>query len=441
MKQLLKLIVVILFASILAGSAVGCKTTSGKSKDTTNQKVTLTFMWWGGDARHKATLAAIALYEKAHPNVTIDAQYSGYDGYLAKLTTELAGGTAPDIMQFDYLWRQALAYNTNNFIDFKKYPKDIDLTQFNMKAVDPYGAVNNSLFGLPTGVAPFVLEVNKASCEKYGIDTSTDWTWDDLIQQGKKANEADPQAYFLTNEGDSSSQNFQMIVMPYVIQQTGQQFIKDNYTLGFTKAQLTSAFVYLKELYDNKVEEPAAESATYTALTENPKWLNGKVVASFGYASTINTDFQSDPNNEGVIMLPIAKDAKDSGVQCPVAQLLTVSKQSKHIVNAVDFVNAFLNDPDMVKVLGTVRSIPESKVAVETLQKANLIDAVVKKGCDIALAKPGLVHNTVSDNAELGTIGVDVSDEVQFGRTTPEKAADEFITRANNELATLKAAG
>ena len=35
------------------------------------------------------------------PHVKIEGEYGGFDGYLEKLTTQLAGRTAPDIMQID----------------------------------------------------------------------------------------------------------------------------------------------------------------------------------------------------------------------------------------------------------------------------------------------------------------------------------------------------
>lgn len=67
--------------------------------DKKGESVTLRFAWWGGDDRHTATLKAIEEYQKINPNVKIEAEYQGYDGYNDKILTQLAGGTQPDIMQ------------------------------------------------------------------------------------------------------------------------------------------------------------------------------------------------------------------------------------------------------------------------------------------------------------------------------------------------------
>lgn len=49
-------------------------------------------MWWGSQARHDATLKVIDLFEKKNPNIKINGEYMGSDGYFDKLNTQVAGG-------------------------------------------------------------------------------------------------------------------------------------------------------------------------------------------------------------------------------------------------------------------------------------------------------------------------------------------------------------
>ena len=56
--------------------------------DKKGESVTLRFAWWGGDDRHTATLKAIEEYQKINPNVKIEAEYQGYDGYNDKILTQ-----------------------------------------------------------------------------------------------------------------------------------------------------------------------------------------------------------------------------------------------------------------------------------------------------------------------------------------------------------------
>ena len=67
-------------SSTSSGTGSSATEQSGASQ-TDVEQVTLRFAWWGGDSRHTATLEAIAAYEKQNPNVKIEAEYQGYDGY------------------------------------------------------------------------------------------------------------------------------------------------------------------------------------------------------------------------------------------------------------------------------------------------------------------------------------------------------------------------
>ena len=101
-----------LAAAVAAGTLAGCGGSSTKDstqaasaggeitdKSSSDEDITLRFAWWGGDERNEATLKVIEQFEATHPNITIEAEYGGSDGYHDKLATQLASGTAADIVQ------------------------------------------------------------------------------------------------------------------------------------------------------------------------------------------------------------------------------------------------------------------------------------------------------------------------------------------------------
>ena len=71
-------------SSSAAGSTSAASSAGGEA-----EPVTLRFSWWGGEARHEATIAAAELYMEKNPNVKIEFEYSGWDGYKDKLVTQL----------------------------------------------------------------------------------------------------------------------------------------------------------------------------------------------------------------------------------------------------------------------------------------------------------------------------------------------------------------
>ncbi len=84
----------------LAACSSSATTASTPTADDTSP-VTLRFAWWGNDVRNKNTAQVIADYMKLHPNVTITGEPGEWGTYWDKLSTQVAGGNAPDIIQMD----------------------------------------------------------------------------------------------------------------------------------------------------------------------------------------------------------------------------------------------------------------------------------------------------------------------------------------------------
>ena len=68
-------------------------------------------------------------------NITIEAEYGGSDGYHDKLATQLASGTAADIVQVDPEVFPTYVSTGDYFIDYKDY--DMDLSNFDENYISP----------------------------------------------------------------------------------------------------------------------------------------------------------------------------------------------------------------------------------------------------------------------------------------------------------------
>lgn len=88
------------------------------------EPVTLRFSWWGGETRHNATMAAVDAFEEEYPWITVECEYSSWDGWVDKVATQLAGGTAPDLMQINWDWLYQFSSDGSKFVDLNQY-KDI----------------------------------------------------------------------------------------------------------------------------------------------------------------------------------------------------------------------------------------------------------------------------------------------------------------------------
>ena len=430
-------IIGILLAAVMVGSlATGCrqKSNSTASADN-NQKVTLRFMWWGSDGRHKATLAAISAYEKLHPNVTINGEYSGYSGYQQKLTTQLTSGTAPDIMQIDVMWIGSYAAEGNLFADLSKQ-KAIDTSHFSKTFLKSYCQINGKLQGLPAGEGCNALLYNTELFQSLGISTNTPFTWDTFLSTGASVHQKDSGKYFLL----PGTENARVLLRSYIEQKTGKPYIDDKGNITVDKATLTDAFTYFRKLLDNGVYAPFKTAAAFDSNPEsNPDWVNGNIVADYGVLSTYSSNAGSVKFTEGITDAPTAKDAKGVAGVSP-SQIISVNAKSKYVSAAAKFLNWFLNDNSAAEILTDQRGVPPTDTARNLLIKENKLNVAENKVLENAQAKTPVVESSYSNNSEVIQLTDNIIQKMAYNGESADAAATEFLNSLKTKAAEIKSA-
>ena len=51
---------------------------------------TISFSWWGGDARHEATIKAVDAFEAKNPDIAVSDEYSAWSGWEEKMGQRFA---------------------------------------------------------------------------------------------------------------------------------------------------------------------------------------------------------------------------------------------------------------------------------------------------------------------------------------------------------------
>ncbi|MBW7454383.1 extracellular solute-binding protein [Paenibacillus sepulcri] len=400
------------------------------------EKVTLRFLWWGSDARHEQTLAALDKYMELNPNVKVEAEYSGYEGYEQKLKTQLAGGTAPDLIQVDQPWIYDFSTQDDMFADLNTFKDIIDLSTFDEKFLQDYSVLNNQLQGLPTGSTGMIISYNKSFFQKYNIPEDTQFDWDNLLEIGKRVHDESGGADVLLNAGPNT---FLAMFKSYVRQKTGKQFIQDDYTLGFDKPLAVEALGYLEKYLDAGVVQPFAESAPYQDnLDKHPKWFKGEFGMTKNWPSTIPSLQDGVDFEVGALPEIMMKGALTTAVVNRPSQLLSIAKSSKHQEEAAKLMNWLLNDKDAAVILGDVRGVPASSAALDALEGADKLDSVIVDATELALKTSGEPENGITNNAELIKIATDIMQKLGYHKSTPEEAADEIIKELTAKLEEIK---
>lgn len=455
-KQLKKTVSLFMAASMAAASLMGCGSQSGsKTADTTaaaqgsssagaadteadgasGEPVTLRFSWWGSDSRHQALLAVIDAYQKKNPNVSIEAEYQGYDGYYEKIMTTLSSNTAPDIIQLSKEWLPDIQGAKHYLADLSRLP--VDLTTLKDRLLEIAGTYNGEPNVFPCTVGGSVTYVNTDFAKKYGVDLTKTYTWDEIKELGKSIHEQNEEAYLMTADADMLNRLF---VQPYLAQKTGKPLIdEETYAMNFTEADLTEAFQNVIELYETNTLEPFGEAATFAGQADqNNKWINGNIGMIIDYTGSAPKYIASIDSPLDVIPMPVTSDAKCSGVAYSGDRGFAINDNSANKEEAAKFLDFLMNDSEAIALCKTDVGYCPTKQSDDILIAAGVVSEIQKKG--VELSEPNsYTNNMISGNTELEVIRKDLIQEVVYGDITPSEAAKEMIEQYQEILDELKA--
>ena len=418
-------------------AAAGTEETSAEgSAAGTGEQVTLRFSWWGGDSRHEATLDCIEAFEAAYPNITIEAEYGGFDGYQDKISAALSGGTEADIIQIDQPWMATyMAQNPDFFVDIRQYEDVIDLSGFSEDFLNDFCVYNDKLVSLPTGTNAVNFLANQAVLDEAGIEFGDTITWDDFYEQGKKVNETDPEKYFINMD----SGIFWYVTKVYLMQLTNRQLINEDYTIGYTVDEMEEAFAYTKKLYDDKVILPLEESMIFSgAPQDNPGWNNNMYGSWLNWSST--ADQQQWGDNAVSLPYPRIEGTENSGAIVRPAQLIVVSSNSSHPEEAMLFLDFMFNQDEGILALKDSRSIPPTEHGRTLLEENGLIKPQASKAVELAMQDPGTPELDVPNTTEVSSAFNSVLEKMVYGEyDSPRAAAEDAYNLMTEMLETVKA--
>lgn len=422
------------------GQTAAAEKETAKTADGGSEQITLRFSWWGGEERLAATLDVIKQFEELNPNIKIEPEYGSSDGYADKLATQLASGTAPDIIQIDPGLMPALVSDeTNYFLDLNISSFDFSNFDENYYKLRINGFYDGKQLGIPTGISGGAVLVNQGLADQIGIDFHTQYTWDDIFDWAKKVREYDDSMYLICSNKDYVAN---ILANNYAKQLSGKTFInEETKEINLTSEQWQEVYTFVKRLYDEEVIAPASYSAAYSGdnMQSDPNWIAGKYVCSFTYMSTMETLAAANADAEytaGLFPLYQGSDVDAWNANCP--QIIAINAKSKNPEAAVEFLDYFFNNEKAMETLGCTRSVPPTAKAREICTADGSLSKLLSEAADVAGSYSGMVDDKYFSAAEAKQIVTDEVEAVGFGVTTPESASEETISLLNNYISGIQ---
>ncbi|MGN8644821.1 ABC transporter substrate-binding protein [Gracilibacillus sp. HCP3S3_G5_1] len=352
-------------------------TGSESSTDTESSddgEITLRVAWWGGQERHDRTLQVIEMYEEENPHVTIEAEYSGFDGYFDKLNTQLAAGNAPDVIQFggnlnDFVARDVIL-PLDDYVG-----NELDISAHDESMIDS-ATFDGQFYGVTLGTTAWGLLLNKTAFEEAGISMpSKEWTWEDFKELTPQLTENIEGMY---GAGDFGEDGFGVFLA-----QTDKFTYLDG-EIGFDAEDVKEWFHLWKELRENggaaipEVQVTASQTPEQSLIVQRDVAIESIASNQLGaYTGASEDEFELYP-------YPYNSETGKNGVSLRPSQYFAAYKDTPHPEEAAKFMDFFVNNIEATEVLGNDRGAPvNADVRENLMDHASELDEAVYSYIDL----------------------------------------------------------
>ncbi|MDR1588514.1 MAG: extracellular solute-binding protein [Treponema sp.] len=409
----------VLVLTVFSGCAKKEASSAGKAASAGN---VIRWAYWGSESRVKRSQEAIDLYRGLRPGVLVNPEVSGGTGdHFAKVDTQIAGGSGPDIIQMG-----------GNINDYVKRGVLLPLDQYagnllDTSVIDPgaleSGTVNGRLYGVSTGISMPALVYNKSLLERHGAPLPNVVSTYDEFRSYLAAIKAKLPAGVYPMQ-DIGAQTSNSTPFGYWLRYNGTPLYDEtSHSSEISPAIAQKYFELFKDYRDKGLVPPPDVAAGYAETNaDSSAIIAGKVAISYCWTNQL-AGLQAATADELDLMEFPGAEATLALWPAP-SQFYTVNKDSKNAEEAVQFINFLVNSPDAAKILGNDRGASASASA----RAAGAPDANDRKVLDF-LAIAGL-HSSketahLPNDTEFNSTLYLIYQQVAFGQLTVEKGGQQ----------------
>ncbi|MFD1717622.1 ABC transporter substrate-binding protein [Georgenia deserti] len=352
-------------AGVLALGLTACGPSEGGQSDGDSESASLRIAWSGSDDRTQRTEEALDLYREQHPEVDIQVEFTTSTNFWDRLTTQVAGGNAPDIIQMS---GQTLAEYASSdvLLDLEPYVgEQIDIDGWDQELLDRQ-TLDGTLYGVPPGVDAHGLIYNVTKFDELGIDPlPTEWSWSDYREIVNAISEAGGDAYYGSEDGGSSYEAFQTFLA-----QRGKTLFNgpaQAAELGFESDDLHDWWQMWGELQEQGAVVPPDMQTEFGLNPENSGVIQDYAAMDWTTSSQF-TNFVGLTDDElDITTYPFGPNGTPGQVwRAGLAWSITSS--SEHPDVAADLINFLVNDESAARAQLATRGVPASPSAADIVR-------------------------------------------------------------------------
>ncbi|MDY7088281.1 MAG: sugar ABC transporter substrate-binding protein [Actinomycetota bacterium] len=355
----------------LLGSLTAC---GGGDDSGSGGPITLRMTTWSSNPAHVQLFDSIAAdYKTSHPDVTVKFDALPFDNYTTTVTTQIAGGNAPDIA-----W--ILEGSAPDFVAsgaLEPLDDSIENAADLAPAATALWQQDGKLMAYPFSTSPFGVFVNTDLLEQAGVAMPTEWTWENAVSAASAvARKTGKQGLVIRDFDYKDWTNLATVYRGW----GAEAWTTDGKTCGFDQPPMADAMTFLhKAIFTGKALPAPGVAADFFAGE------SAMTIAQISRASLLKED------GFGWTLVPLP--AGPSGEYSVIGQGgLGVLKKGKNAAAAAEFVKFFTSPANSEKLAQFFPPPRKSQLNAETLAKAN------------PLLKPDQLQDVVVDGIAAGVV-------------------------------------
>lgn len=386
------------------------------------------FSWWGNQQINERTRKMIELFRKAHPDVTVDGEYTDIGGYFEKLATQTAGRNAPDLFEMNYPNLSQYATNGTTLDLGPFVGKQLKLAGYDEAAVAT-GKIGGTQAAVPFGITAQAVYCDVAAFKRAGLQVPDSWTWDEHAEQAKAISEASEKGFYGTGDHGGYDQFLQLYLRGH-----GVEMYTDDGQLGFGKDDLASWLDYWDRMRKTGAAVPGQVTAEGGPALDDAPLVHGDAAMRMGGANGFASATKLVKSKLELAAFPTADDGSSGQFPRPSSSLCAYAGTDAE-ETAVTLMNFLLNDIDARKVLGVARSVPPSApVRDALLTGAQPADKRVIEYTIAATKGASTPPPPPPGAGEITTLLNRANQNVALKQASVSAAVDEFMSGAERAI-------
>lgn len=326
------------------------------------RKAKICFAWWGGSDRNQLTVQAIEVFESLYPEIQVTAQYQEYVGYHDKISVQLATSDAPDIFQLNPE-NLGTVVERGQVVPLESFVQEGILDISNIPESNLYdGKYNGQLYGIPMSIQTFCMIYNKYLFDLAGVEyPKDDWTWKDYEATLIALKAGLPESIYPSADLRSAE-----ITTMLMIHQQGGSYLTKSGQFNFQE-QIRRPLELFQDYEDRGLVPPIEISSRNTV---DALFVNERVALVASYNAMAQTLQASAKENHiyGLVAIPESTTGDKLGSYVKGDLLFLINSDSPHQKEAVRLLNEFINNPEIIELLGMSRGLPPSIAAQKQLE-------------------------------------------------------------------------